>query len=244
MPLCKASPPEFPKIYLFCRHRRAGNSLSERCPFLPHPLRSASGWRRLRRAQLCPCHARQDSEVLSSLFPDWPSRENMTRSGSALSAPPQPQKVPRIPSRTRGIPDAAMRSIYSAIHNRPASRPDHAVRKRSLCTVLPPHATRFSLLWPIRQARLLRQDRLRPETQARSATAGNSTGAYSLLVPSIRTAAVAITVSPLFTSSCMPPQVPIRTNVSAPALISSSMAIEADGPPMPVDVTLTLTPSR
>ena len=68
-------------------------------------------------------------------------------------------------------------------------------------------------------------------------------GAYSRLVPSMRTAPVAITMSPLVTSSLMPPQVPTRTKVSAPMLASSSMAMEADGPPMPVEVTLTRSPS-
>ena len=69
-------------------------------------------------------------------------------------------------------------------------------------------------------------------------------GAYSRLVPSMRTAPVAMTRSPLFTSSLMPPQVPTRTKVSAPMLASSSMAMEAEGPPTPVDTTLTFSPSR
>ena len=79
---------------------------------------------------------------------------------------------------------------------------------------------------------------------ARSGTAGNSTGAYSFVVPSMRTAPVAITMSPLFTSVCMPPQVPMRMKVFAPHFTSSSMAMEAEGPPMPVEVTETFTPSR
>ena len=58
---------------------------------------------------------------------------------------------------------------------------------------------------------------------ARSGTAGNSMGAYSRLVPSMRIAPVAITISPLFTSGCIPPQVPIRRNVSAPQRTSSSI---------------------
>ena len=69
-------------------------------------------------------------------------------------------------------------------------------------------------------------------------------GAYSRLVPSMRIAPVAITMSPPQTSSCMPPQVPTRMKVSAPQLVSSSSAMEADGPPMPVLVTLTGTPLR
>ena len=48
---------------------------------------------------------------------------------------------------------------------------------------------------------------------------------------------------PLRTSSCIPPHVPTRMNVSAPHLTSSSIAMAADGPPIPVDVTLTFLPS-
>lgn len=59
----------------------------------------------------------------------------------------------------------------------------------------------------------------------------------------MRTAPVAMIRSPPKMSCCMPPQVPTRTKVSAPQRVSSSMAMEADGPPMPVEVTLTFTPS-
>lgn len=52
------------------------------------------------------------------------------------------------------------------------------------------------------------------------------------------------TISPPSTSSAIPPHVPTRINVSAPHWISSSIAMEADGPPMPVDVTETFTPSK
>ena len=52
------------------------------------------------------------------------------------------------------------------------------------------------------------------------------------------------TYSPPSIFSCIPPQVPTRKNVCAPHLESSSMAIAADGPPIPVEVTLTLTPSN
>lgn len=69
-------------------------------------------------------------------------------------------------------------------------------------------------------------------------------GAYSRLVPSIRTAPVATTTSPLRTSRRMPPQVPTRTKVWVPRLASSSMAMAAEGPPMPVETTLTFSPSR
>ena len=40
----------------------------------------------------------------------------------------------------------------------------------------------------------------------------------------------------------MAPVVPTRRNVVTPSWASSSMAIEADGPPMPVEVTSTGTP--
>ena len=69
-------------------------------------------------------------------------------------------------------------------------------------------------------------------------------GAYSRLAPSWRTAPVAITTSSLLTGRAMPPQVPTRMKVSAPMLCSSSMAITAEGPPMPVEQTLTFSPSR
>ena len=45
-------------------------------------------------------------------------------------------------------------------------------------------------------------------------------------------------------SRSMPPQVPTRIKVSAPILCSSSMAMEAEGPPMPVEQTETFSPSR
>lgn len=45
------------------------------------------------------------------------------------------------------------------------------------------------------------------------------------------------------TSSLMPPQMPTRTKVSAPTAVNSSSAMTADGPPMPVDTTLTFAPS-
>ena len=75
------------------------------------------------------------------------------------------------------------------------------------------------------------------------ATAGYSMGAYSRLVCSKRIAPVATTTSPLRTSSSIPPQVPTRINVSAPMLCSSSMAMEAEGPPIPVEQTETFSPS-
>ena len=69
-------------------------------------------------------------------------------------------------------------------------------------------------------------------------------GAYSRLVCSKRMAPVATTTSPERTSRSMPPQVPTRIKVSAPMLCSSSMAMEAEGPPMPVEHTETFSPSR
>ena len=69
-------------------------------------------------------------------------------------------------------------------------------------------------------------------------------GAYSRLAPSWRTAPVAMTRSLLWTSSLIPPQVPVRTKVSPPMAQSSSKAITAEGPPMPVEQTLTFSPSR
>ena len=57
-------------------------------------------------------------------------------------------------------------------------------------------------------------------------------------------APVAMTKSPPIISVCIPPQVPTLKKVSAPTLTNSSRAIEADGPPIPVEVTLTLTPSK
>ena len=80
------------------------------------------------------------------------------------------------------------------------------------------------------------------DTTSKVATAGYSIGAYSRLVPSARTAPVAITTSPPFTSREIPPDVPMRMNVSLPHLYSSSTAIEALGPPIPVLTTLTFSP--
>ena len=50
----------------------------------------------------------------------------------------------------------------------------------------------------------------------------------------------AITISPLLPQAAYR-RSPMRTKVSAPHRESSSMAMEADGPPIPVDVTLTFT---
>ena len=61
-------------------------------------------------------------------------------------------------------------------------------------------------------------------------------------MPSCRTAPVAITQSPAKTFKLIPPQVPILIKVSAPQATNSSMAIAADGPPIPVEVTETFSP--
>ena len=50
-------------------------------------------------------------------------------------------------------------------------------------------------------------------------------------------------MSPAQTLRSMPPQVPQRMKVSAPMAVSSSMAMAAEGPPMPVEQTLTRSPS-
>ena len=79
----------------------------------------------------------------------------------------------------------------------------------------------------------------------RSATAGNSIGAYSFDVPSARIAPVATTISPplyieCHTAACSDAD----KRIGHSHWISSSIAMEADGPPMPVDVTETFTPSK
>ena len=49
--------------------------------------------------------------------------------------------------------------------------------------------------------------------------------------------------SPSLISGCSAPAVPMRMKVSAPLLISSSMAMAVEGQPMPVEVHETLIPS-
>jgi hypothetical protein len=63
------------------------------------------------------------------------------------------------------------------------------------------------------------------------------------VVPSSRIAAVITASSPLNESGCIAPDVPTRMKVSAPILISSSTAMAADGQPIPVETTLTRSPS-
>ena len=73
-------------------------------------------------------------------------------------------------------------------------------------------------------------------------TAGNSIGIYCGEVPSCLTAPFAITKSPTLVCSCIAPEVPILTKVFAPILANSSIAIAAEGQPIPVEVTLTGRP--
>ena len=68
-----------------------------------------------------------------------------------------------------------------------------------------------------------------------SATAGNSGGTYSFVVPSALIAAQGTTKSPALISFLRAPQVPIRIKTSAHKLTSSSMAIAAEGQPTPVE---------
>ena len=60
-------------------------------------------------------------------------------------------------------------------------------------------------------------------------------------VPELRI--LATTMSPACTFRSIPPQVPVRIKVSAPHLTSSSIAMEAEGPPMPVEQAVTFSPS-
>ena len=68
-------------------------------------------------------------------------------------------------------------------------------------------------------------------------------GGVPRLVCSYRMAPVATTTSPDWTFRSIPPQVPVRMNVSAPHLWSSSIAMEAEGPPMPVEQAVTFSPA-
>ena len=70
----------------------------------------------------------------------------------------------------------------------------------------------------------------------------NSIGIYCKDVPSCRTAPFAMTKSPTLVWSCIAPEVPSLTKVLAPIFANSSIAIAAEGQPIPVDVTLTGLP--
>lgn len=78
---------------------------------------------------------------------------------------------------------------------------------------------------------------------SKSATAGYSIGAENSLVPSFLMAEFTITRSPASTVGSMYPQVPTLMKVSIPSLESSVTAIEAEGPPMSVEVITTSIPS-
>ena len=56
-------------------------------------------------------------------------------------------------------------------------------------------------------------------------------GTYSLLVPSMRMAALATTRSPPITGVAIPPQVPMRIRVRTPVWYSSSTPMAVGGPP-------------
>ena len=81
-----------------------------------------------------------------------------------------------------------------------------------------------------------------------STTSKLAAGAYGAppsiwrVVPSLGTAAVAITRSPGATLGVAPPSVPTRIRVRAPSRASSSVTMAALGQPMPVVCTLTGTP--
>ncbi len=71
----------------------------------------------------------------------------------------------------------------------------------------------------------------------KSATAGYSSGAKCWLAPSSRTAPVVTMTSATSMSLWIAPVVPTRRNVRTPSCASSSVAIDVDGPPMPVEQT-------
>src|SRR5690348_5874172 len=54
---------------------------------------------------------------------------------------------------------------------------------------------------------------------------------------------MAIARSPIFTSGCSAPHVPTRSSVCTPSSCSSSTPMATEGPPMPVDIADTGTPS-
>ena len=60
----------------------------------------------------------------------------------------------------------------------------------------------------------------------------------------MRTAPLGITMSPMDTLGEVEAQLPTRIMVSAPLWCSSSTAMAVEGPPIPVLVTATGTPSR
>jgi len=59
----------------------------------------------------------------------------------------------------------------------------------------------------------------------------------------MRTLPLTTTMSPHWTSAQVEAQVPTRMKVSAPHLWSSSTQMAVEGPPIPVEVTVTRSPS-
>ena len=76
----------------------------------------------------------------------------------------------------------------------------------------------------------------------KSGTAGNSGGAKWWLAPSRRTAPVVTMTSPGSMWGWIAPVVPTLRNVVTPSCASSSTAIDVDGPPIPVEQTMTSAP--
>ena len=81
-------------------------------------------------------------------------------------------------------------------------------------------------------------------TRSKLGTAGYSTGTYSRPVPLLRMAPVGMMRVPGTSVGSMAPQVPTRMRTSAPHFFSSSTPMAVLGPPMPVDMTVTVSPSR
>src|SRR5215831_6279176 len=82
-------------------------------------------------------------------------------------------------------------------------------------------------------------------TTSCDAMAGYSRGTYASGVPSLRTAPVAMTRSPIRMPGWPPPHVPTRRNVWTPSSPSSSTAMAMDGPPMPLEqVDTGVSPTR
>jgi len=89
----------------------------------------------------------------------------------------------------------------------------------------------------------LRAESWRATTTSGVAAAGYPSKAYCLLVPSSLTAASATIRVPIFACGLIAPQVPTLIMSLTPSLASSSTAIAVEGPPMPVDIDITYSPS-
>ena len=79
--------------------------------------------------------------------------------------------------------------------------------------------------------------------EANGGDAGKLSGRYAWAVPPARIAPLTMTGSPMSMPSRRARADPTRMKVSAPQRLNSSMAMAVDGPPMPVEHTLTGTPS-